>query len=207
MAAAPTKGASLDGEGRANLAEDLRSPCTEEVAIFQAFSAAVEQVGHRFVVMDTAPTGHTLLVMDATGSYHREVARNMPGTAGLTPLARLRNPGQTAVIVVTLPETTPVLEAHGLAADLARAGIATWGWVVNRSLTPTGTASALLSGRIASEQVPLAQVKEMATRLAVVPYQATQPVGIDELRALTATGRGLSSLGGTLQAVAPGASG
>ncbi len=134
-----TKGASLDAEGRANLAEDLRSPCTEEVAVFQAFSKAVAEARRRFVVMDTAPTGHTLLLMDATGSYHREVVRNLPEQAGITPLARLQDPENTAVIVVTLPEITPVLEASGLAADLARADIATWGWVVNRALTPTDT--------------------------------------------------------------------
>lgn len=196
------KGANLDEEGRANLAEDLRSPCTEEVAIFQAFSAVVQQADRRFVVMDTAPTGHTLLLMDATGSYHREVVRKMPDEAEVTPLARLQNAEETSVIVVALPEVVPVLEAEGLVADLARAGIATWGWVVNRSLTSTGTASPLLASRIASEQAPLAQVKTMATRLAVVPYQATQPVGTDGLRALTTDRRRLSPLGGPLEALA-----
>lgn len=179
-----TKGASLDADGRANLAEDLRSPCTEEVAVFQAFAAAVEQSAHRFVVMDTAPTGHTLLLMDATGSYHREVVRNLPEQAGLTPLARLQDPDNTSVIVVTLPETTPVLEATGLAADLTRANITTWGWIVNRSLTPTGTTSPLLTERINAEQVPLKQVKTQASRVAITPYRNTPPVGINQLRQL-----------------------
>lgn len=179
-----TKGASLDAEGRANLAEDLRSPCTEEVAVFQAFAAAVEQSAHRFVVMDTAPTGHTLLLMDATGSYHREVIRNLPGQVGHTPLARLQDPDNTTVIVVSLPETTPVLEASGLSADLARAAIATWGWIINRSLTPTSTVSPLLIERINAEQAPLKQVKTQASRVVITPYRNTPPVGIDQLRQL-----------------------
>lgn len=179
-----TKGANLDADGRASLAEDLRSPCTEEVAVFQAFAAAVEQSAHRFVVMDTAPTGHTLLLMDATGSYHREVVRNLPGEAGLTPLARLQDPDNTTVIVVTLPETTPVLEAKGLSADLERADIATWGWIVNRALTPTETVSPLLTERIRAEQTPLTQVMEQSDSVAVTPYRERPPVGINQLREL-----------------------
>ena len=180
-----TKGAGLDADGRANLAEDLRSPCTEEVAVFQAFAAAVEQSAHRFVVMDTAPTGHTLLLMDATGSYHREVVRNLPEQAGLTPLARLQDPDNTSVIVVTLPETTPVLEATGLAADLTRANITTWGWIVNRSLTPTDTTSPLLAERINAEQTPLREAQAQTGRVAVVPYSDTPPVGVNQLRQLS----------------------
>ncbi len=179
-----TKGATLDADGQANLAEDLRSPCTEEVAVFQAFAAAVEQSAHRFVVMDTAPTGHTLLLMDATGSYHREMVRNLPDQASFTPLARLQDPENTSVIVVTLPETTPVLEATGLSADLTRAGIATWGWIVNRALTPTRTISPLLAERINAEQAPIKQVQSKAHRVAVTPYQCTSPVGMDQLRKL-----------------------
>lgn len=180
-----TKGAELDEEGRANLAEDLRSPCTEEVAVFQAFQEAVEQSDRRFVVMDTAPTGHTLLLMDATGSYHREVARNLPSAAATTPLTRLQDPDQTAVIVVTLPETTPVLEATSLTEDLARADIATWGWIVNRALTPTRTTSPLLRQRVTSEREPLARARERAARFAVVPYREEPPVGVAQLRDLS----------------------
>lgn len=181
-----TKGANLDAEGQANLAEDLRSPCTEEVAVFQAFSAAVKQSTDRFVVMDTAPTGHTLLLMDATGSYDREVARNLPDQIGPTPLALLQDPDNTSVIIVTLPESTPVLEATGLAADLTRANIGTWGWIVNRSLTPTDTNSPLLAERVQAEGGPLHQVAEQSDRIAVVPYSRVPPVGLDRLRAFWA---------------------
>ncbi|HJV01493.1 MAG TPA: arsenical pump-driving ATPase, partial [Burkholderiaceae bacterium] len=111
-----TKGAQLDAEGRALLEEDLRSPCTEEIAVFQAFSRVIREAGKQFVVMDTAPTGHTLLLLDATGAYHREVTRQMGGT-GLhytTPMMQLQDPRQTKVLLVTLAETTPVLEAANL---------------------------------------------------------------------------------------------
>lgn len=72
-----TKGRDLDEAGKRLLEEDLRSPCTEEIAVFQAFSRVIREAGKRFVVMDTAPTGHTLLLLDATGAYHREIAKKM----------------------------------------------------------------------------------------------------------------------------------
>src|ERR1017187_647800 len=121
-----TKGKDLDEAGRAVLAEDLLSPCTEEIAVFQQFSRVLSESRRRFVVVDTAPTGHTLLLLllDATGSYHREVARHMGNSRNFTtPLMRLQDPAQTKVILVTLAETTPVLEAQDLQEDLERAGI------------------------------------------------------------------------------------
>ncbi len=180
-----TKGASLDDEGRANLAEDLRSPCTEEVAVYHAFSQAVAQADHRFVVMDTAPTGHTLLLMDATGSYHREVTRNNPDLADTTPLARLQDRELTRIVVAALPETTPVLEASDLQADLERAGIRPWAWVVNRSVDATDTTSPLLRRRALAEAGPVAAARAQCDRLAVVPFLAETPTGIDALRDMT----------------------
>ena len=114
-----TKGAKLDAAGRALLEEDLRSPCTEEIAVFQAFSRVIREAGRKFVVMDTAPTGHTLLLLDATGAYHREVSRQMvdAGMHFTTPMMQLQDPKQTKVLLVTLAETTPVLEAANLQAD------------------------------------------------------------------------------------------
>jgi hypothetical protein len=114
-----TKGKDLDDAGKALLAEDLRSPCTEEIAVFQAFSRAIRQAREKFVVVDTAPTGHTLLLLDATGAYHRDVMRHLgPGVHARTPMMQLQDPEQTKMLIVTLPETTPVLEAEGLQADL-----------------------------------------------------------------------------------------
>ena len=131
-----TKGKDLDEAGRAVLAEDLLSPCTEEIAVFQQFSRVLSESRRRFVVVDTAPTGHTLLLLDATGSYHREVARHMGDSMNFTtPLMRLQDPAQTKVILVTLAETTPVLEAQGLQEDLERAGIHPWAWVINNSIS------------------------------------------------------------------------
>jgi len=182
-----TKGASLDAQGRAMLEEDLRSPCTEEIAVFQAFSKVIREAGRKFVVMDTAPTGHTLLLLDATGSYHRDVMRHAGDTAShmTTPMMRLQDPDMTKILIVTLPETTPVLEAARLQDDLRRAGITPWAWVVNASLAATGTAHPVLAARAATEAPEIAQVRDgLATRLAVVPMQAEDPVGADRLRAL-----------------------
>ncbi len=178
-----TKGAGLDDDGRAALAEDLRSPCTEEVAVFQAFSHAVAEARHRFVVMDTAPTGHTLLLMDATGSYHNEIVRNMAdGMNFTTPLMRLQDRDYTKVIIVTLAETTPVLEAEQLQADLERADIHPWAWVINQTLAGTHTTNPLLRQRQAAEAAPLAAIRRDGRRLAQVPWgdvvgASSQPSG------------------------------
>jgi len=183
-----TKGKDLDQQGRALLEEDLRSPCTEEIAVFQAFSRVIREAGSKFVVMDTAPTGHTLLLLDATGAYHRESARQMGKMGSMpftTPMMRLQDATQTKVLLVTLAETTPVLEAAGLQADLRRAGIEPWAWIVNHCLAGTNLISPLLRRRAANE---LAQIDSVATRhakrWAAVPLQAEEPVGVARLTQL-----------------------
>jgi arsenite-transporting ATPase len=181
-----TKGKNLDAQGRALLEEDLRSPCTEEIAVFQAFSRAIREANHAFVVMDTAPTGHTLLLLDATGAYHREVSRNMKdSTRFTTPMMQLQNQEHTRIIITTLAETTPVLEAANLQQDLRRADIEPWAWIVNQSLAAAHPASRLLALRAEQEWKQLESVQqEYANRIAVVPVQAEEPVGIEALRAL-----------------------
>ena len=182
-----TKGKDLDDNGRAALAEDLLSPCTEEVAVFQQFSRAVHESHHQFVVIDTAPTGHTLLLLDATGSYHREIARQIGDTMSFTtPLMRLRDPEQTRVILVTLAETTPVLEAEGLQQDLERAGIHPWAWVVNNSIAAAHPQSPFLGKRAANEVEQIDRVRGLSARVAIVPLLAEEPIGVAKLAALTA---------------------
>ena len=180
-----TKGTKLDAQGRALLEEDLRSPCTEEIAVFQAFSRVIREAGKKFVVMDTAPTGHTLLLLDATGAYHREVARQM-GDKGMhftTPMMQLQDSRQTKVLIVTLAETTPVLEAAGLQEDLRRAGIEPWAWVVNQSLAAAHPVSPLLARRAVQEGQQIEMVQQQyAHRVAVVPTQIEEPVGVERLR-------------------------
>jgi arsenite-transporting ATPase len=182
-----TKGATLDAQGRALLEEDLRSPCTEEIAVFQAFSRIIREAGKKFVVMDTAPTGHTLLLLDATGAYHREIARQMAGT-GLhytTPMMQLQDPRQTKVLIATLAETTPVLEAAHLQDDLRRAGIAPWAWVINNSVAAARPQSPLLRQRAQNELREIdAVATQHARRYAVVPLLAEEPVGVARLRQL-----------------------
>ncbi len=179
-----TKGANLDAEGRAMLEEDLRSPCTEEIAVFQAFSRIIREAGKKFVVMDTAPTGHTLLLLDATGAYHRDIVRQMGGTGVhfTTPMMQLQDPRQTKVLIVTLAETTPVLEAANLQADLQRAGIEPWAWVINNSLAACAPATPLLRQRARNE---LREIEAVATqhaqRYALVPLMKNEPVGVQRL--------------------------
>jgi len=182
-----TKGAHLDVQGKAMLEEDLRSPCTEEIAVFQAFSRIIREAGRSFVVMDTAPTGHTLLLLDATGAYHRDIARQM-GSSGAhftTPMMQLQDPKRTKVLLVTLAETTPVLEAANLQADLRRAGIEPWAWIVNSSLAAAAPTSPLLRERARAEAVEIEAVATRhASRYAVIPLLADEPVGIERLQRL-----------------------
>ncbi len=183
-----TKGAQLDAKGRALLEEDLRSPCTEEIAVFQAFSRIIREAGKKFVVMDTAPTGHTLLLLDATGAYHREVSRQMVGSElhYLTPMMQLQDPKQTKVLLVTLAETTPVLEAANLQADLRRAGIEPWAWVVNNSIAATTVHSPLLRQRATNELQEIDAVATVhAQRYAVVPLLRDEPIGVERLLELS----------------------
>jgi arsenite-transporting ATPase len=182
-----TRGAKLDDAGRKLLEEDLRSPCTEEIAVFQAFSRIIREAGKKFVVMDTAPTGHTLLLLDATGSYHRDIERQMGKTNAhfTTPMMQLQDPKQTKVFLVTLAETTPVLEAANLQADLRRAGIEPWAWVVNNSILAANPKSPLLMIRAKHERDEIQAVtKKYANRFAVVPLLPNEPVGVNRLREL-----------------------
>jgi arsenite-transporting ATPase len=182
-----TKGKDLDEQGRMMLLEDLRSPCTEEIAVFSAFSRIIREAGKCFVVMDTAPTGHTLLLLDATGAYHREIARQMTQSKihFTTPMMQLQDSQQTKVLLVTLAETTPVLEAANLQLDLRRAGIEPWAWIVNNSLALARPASPLLQQRALNELKQIALVSQThAKRYAVVPLQAHEPVGVELLEQL-----------------------
>jgi arsenite-transporting ATPase len=182
-------GSALDPSALALLEEDLRSPCTEEIAVFRAFAREVDRGNDGFVVLDTAPTGHTILLLDAAEAYHREVLRtrgDMPEAVSQL-LPRLRDPAFTHVLIVTLPEATPVHEAERLQADLARAGIKPWAWVIEQCLLASGTHDPLLALRGAYEIPFIRRVADtLAPRCALVPWLAVAPVGASGLRQLDA---------------------
>ena len=173
-------GQGLDAPGRALLEEDLRSPCTEEIAVFRAFADTVAQGEDGFVVIDTAPTGHTLLLLDAAEAYHREVLRKPSGSSEAVRrlLPRLRDSSFTHVLLVTLPEATPIHEAMQLERDLARAGITPFAWVVNQSLTPLDVRDPVLCARRAHEAVHLRELAIHAKRTAIEPWHADVPASI-----------------------------
>jgi arsenite/tail-anchored protein-transporting ATPase len=181
-------GANLDEQGRALLEEDLRSPCTEEIAVFRAFADAVAAATNKFVVLDTAPTGHTLLLLDAALAYHREVTRQtseMP-EAVKNLLPRLRDPNFARVLIVTLPEATPVHEAAALQRDLRRAGIEPFAWIVNQVLSSLPITDPLMKQRQVDERPYLREVQEVhARRLSIVSWQIESPTGLQGLIRLT----------------------
>jgi arsenite/tail-anchored protein-transporting ATPase len=187
-----SRGKELDDQGRALLLEDLQSPCTEEVAVFHAFSRVVNEARTAFVVLDTAPTGHSLLLMDATGAYHRQMTRQYEGSANakhiITPLMRLQDATMTRVLIVTLPEVTPVSQAAALQDDLRRARIEPWAWVINKSVSVTGTSDPLLKARLDGERRQLDRIANgLAQRTFVLPWLPEAPVGVEALEALTRT--------------------
>jgi arsenite-transporting ATPase len=180
-----TAGNDLDAAGKALLAEDLRSPCTEEIAVFRAFAKAVSEGIDRFVVLDTAPTGHTILLLDSALAYHREVTRQanqMPESVEKL-LPRLRDPNFTRVLIVTLPEATPVHEAAKLQGDLRRAEIEPFAWVINQSLVPLDLTDPILRRRQHHEMQFIDEVKaSLAIRVALIPWQIEPPTGLAGLR-------------------------
>ncbi len=181
-------GKDLDQQGKALLEEDLRSPCTEEIAVFRAFADAVAAGTNKFVVLDTAPTGHTVLLLDSALAYHREVTRQaseMP-EAVENLLPRLRDPDFTRVLIVTLPEATPVHEAAALQRDLRRAEIEPFAWVINQVLSPLPLTDPLMKQRQLHEQKYLREVQEVqANRVAIIPWQIEPPTGLEALSRLT----------------------
>lgn len=175
---------SLDEEGRAYLEEDLNSPCTEEIAIFRSFAEIVENADEEIVVIDTAPTGHTLLLLDATESYTKEVSRSKGEVEDHVKnlLPRLRNPNETSVVIVTLPEATPVFEAKRLQEDLHRAEIHPKWWVINQSLSVTNTTDPVLRGRSVSEREWIQKVQnEYANKTALIPWMSEEKIGYKKL--------------------------
>ncbi|KFX60184.1 arsenical pump-driving ATPase [Clostridium botulinum] len=144
---------NMSEEDIAYVEEDLRSPCTQEIAVFRAFAEIVEKSENQVVVIDTAPTGHTLLLLESTESYNREIVRSegdIPESV-IKLLPKLKNHKDTEVIIVTLAETTPVYEAMRLQEDLNRAEIYSKWWVINSSLYATNTSNEILKAKASNE--------------------------------------------------------
>lgn len=175
----------LDEAGLAYLKEDLESPCTEEIAVFQAFAEVVAKSENEIVVIDTAPTGHTLLLLDASESYSKEIERStgeVPESAKKL-LPQIRNPKETSVVIVTLAEATPVLEASRLQDDLRRASINPKWWVINQSLSATNTSDPILKGKAMAEKEWIQEVRNnKADQCAVIPWLPEEKIGYDKLK-------------------------
>lgn len=184
-----TAGAQLEVAARDLLAEDLRSPCTEEVAVFHAFARTVSDATGRYVVIDTAPTGHTLLLLQSSASFARQAetsAQARPDSPAATLFSALSDTARTRILLVALPEATPVHEAMDLQADLERAGLAPWTWVVNSALSATATTDPVLLARASEESRWLTEISASSPRVpAVVPWVPRVPTGCDGLRHLT----------------------
>jgi arsenite/tail-anchored protein-transporting ATPase len=190
------KGKGMDEAGKKLILEDLKSPCTEEVAVFHAFSKAINMAKRKFVVIDTAPTGHTLLLLDTAGSYHHDIMRNNANADRLrTPYMSLQDSELSKIILVSLPETTPMREAGSLQEDLKRAGIKPYAWLINQSLSMlSGISDPLLKSRAHAEIEVIQTIKTTyAERTFGIPFIAEQQLlpslFNDHLEKLTSTER------------------
>ncbi|MCA1060468.1 arsenical pump-driving ATPase [Rossellomorea aquimaris] len=175
----------LDEDGLAYLEEDLNSPCTEEIAVFRAFSEVVSRSENEIVVIDTAPTGHTLLLFDAAESYSKEIEKSTGDVPSSVKelLPTLRNEKETAVVIVTLPEATPVLEASRLQDDLKRASITPTWWVINQSLLYAQSNDPILKGKAHAEKEWIVKVQEQfAERTATIPWMEEEKIGYNKLK-------------------------
>ncbi|MFJ6414333.1 arsenical pump-driving ATPase [Terribacillus saccharophilus] len=178
---------NMSEEEIAYLEEDLNSPCTEEIAVFHAFAEVVDRADEEVIIIDTAPTGHTLLLLDATESYHKELEKSKGKVPDCvrTLLPRLRNPKETSVVIVTLPEATPYAEAKRLQEELIRASITPDRWIVNQSLYATGTTNPVLISKSKEEKHWVGKVQEASVEIPViVPWQTEERIGYDEIRSL-----------------------
>ncbi|MFY8160449.1 MAG: arsenical pump-driving ATPase [Candidatus Kapaibacteriota bacterium] len=175
-----SKGGNLDEEAKKLMIEDLKSPCTEEVAVFHAFSKAIHSAKRQFVVMDTAPTGHTLLLLDTAGSYHKEVMKNTTFSSSFitTPYMMLQKSDFAKVLLVALPETTPMREAEDLQNDLKRAGIVPYAWIVNQCLSEVkGITDPLLQKRAKAELNIIANIEEnLSEKTYCLPFVAEEKI-------------------------------
>ncbi len=168
------KSKGLDESAKALLREDLLSPCNEEVAVFHAFSKAINKAKRQFVIIDTAPTGHTLLLLDTTGKYHKEILKTttIDHDRITTPYMALQNKDFARILLVALPETTPMREAEELQNDLKRAGIVPYGWVINQCLSAVkDLKDPLLKRRAANEGAIISNIREKLTsRTFLIPF-------------------------------------
>ena len=171
---------TMSGDDIEYIEEDLRSPCTQEIAVFRAFAEIVEKSENEIVVIDTAPTGHTLLLLDSTQSYHREIQRSegdIPKSVRNL-LPKLRNEKDTEVIIITLAEATPVFEAMRLEKDLSRAGINSKWWVINSSLYATNTSNEILKAKASNEVIWINKVNDIAKgNFALIEWKAEEVKG------------------------------
>lgn len=183
-----TQGARLDAAGRALLEEDLRSPCTEEIAVLSAISRVFSEAADQFVVMDNPPNGHSRVFLDLSESYRKEQEKKAGRTdaeAFRSPILFLQDPTLTKMIHVTVAETTPVAEARSLEESLRNVGIEPWAYIVNCSLSASSPVTPILRQRAAAEIPLIKEISERSPRLAIVPLVREEPVGFEKLRQLT----------------------
>jgi arsenite-transporting ATPase len=120
----------------ATMEEELNSPCTEEMAAFDKFIQYIEGRDYEVVVFDTAPTGHTLRLLDLPFDYAKQVEMMSSAAESIENketaqhrfrdiISTLRDKDMTVFSLVLYPESTPIMESYRAMLDLKEAGIET----------------------------------------------------------------------------------
>jgi arsenite-transporting ATPase len=188
----------------ANVEEELESPCAEEMAALEKFVSYFDEDGYEAVVFDTAPTGHTLRLLELPSDWKGFMDLGSL-TKGAAPakgdqydevIETMKGPQSTFAFVMS-PEYTPMMEAYRAAADLeAQVGIETSLVVANYLLPEEYGNNDFFASRRAQQATYLDEIRDrFDAPVSLAPLRRDEPIGLDELRAFGDEITGLAALG------------
>jgi arsenite-transporting ATPase len=182
----------------ASLEEELESPCTEEIAIFEQFANLLNEPGWDYFVLDTAPTGHTLRLLELPFEYKKQLDMKLKGNTTATDnsqantkiealIKRLKNPEQASFLLVAYPEFTPIHESHRAMKDLERVGINVQGIFLNHILQRSDCQNGFAMDRWKLQQHYLHIAREIYNPkpLFAIPLQPSEIIGIEKVKKLS----------------------
>jgi arsenite-transporting ATPase len=133
----------LDEKNLNVVREQLKSPCVEEVAAFDKFIEFMDDPGYDVVVFDTAPTGHTIRLLELPSGWTETLNQNAatcigPGASLQSAKAKyekaiayLQDRNRTSFVFVLKPENSSILETKRSGEELSKLGISTSFLIVN----------------------------------------------------------------------------
>jgi arsenite-transporting ATPase len=174
----------------ATMEEELNSPCTEEMAAFDKFIQYIEERDYEVVVFDTAPTGHTLRLLDLPFDYAKQVEMMVGATESVEAkktaqnrfrdiISTLRDTNRTVFSLVLYPESTPIMESYRAMLDLKEAGIETQLVIANMVLPEEVCTNSFFRNR---KQMQVKYLEEIKKRFSLPVLQF--PLMQEEIKGL-----------------------